>query len=110
MSPPRVLIDCDPGIDDTFALFCALSYSDVAAVTTVSGNVPVEHTTRNAQFVIELAGAQTPVFLGASVPLKVEPGFAAEVHGSAGLGDRATPPSSRQVAGDAVQALSLIHI
>ena len=105
MSPPRVLIDCDPGIDDTFALFCALSYSDVAAVTTVSGNVPVEHTTRNAQFVIELAGAETPVFLGASVPLKVEPGFATEVHGSAGLGDRATPPSSRQVAGDAVQAI-----
>ena len=40
----KVIIDCDPGIDDTLALLYALASPelDVQAITVVFGNVPVE--------------------------------------------------------------------
>ena len=34
-----LLFDCDPGIDDAFALMCAFKYANVATITTVSGIV-----------------------------------------------------------------------
>ena len=44
MNAKKVIIDCDPGIDDTLALMLALSSPelDVLGITVVSGNVPVE--------------------------------------------------------------------
>ena len=47
--PRRVIIDTDPGIDDALALLLALQSPelDVAAITTVSGNVPVKTATLN---------------------------------------------------------------
>ena len=73
---PRILLDCDPGIDDAFAIFCALRFTDLAAVTTVSGNVRFEHTTRNALYVLELAEADVPVHRGAAAPLSLAAMFA----------------------------------
>ena len=102
----RILLDCDPGIDDAFAIFCALRFTDLAAITTVSGNVRVEHTTRNALYVLELAGANVPVHRGAEVPLSVPAMFADEVHGAAGLGDTPTPtPLSTESDVGAVDAI-----
>ena len=40
-----VLIDCDPGIDDALALMVAAKYTAIAGITTVAGNVPIDHTT-----------------------------------------------------------------
>jgi len=103
---PRILLDCDPGIDDAFAIFCALRFTDLAAVTTVSGNVRVEHTTRNALYVLELAEANVPVHRGAAVPLSVPAKFAGHVHGAAGLGDTPTPkPVSEENDTGAVEAI-----
>ena len=95
MERARLLVDCDPGIDDTFAILCALSYGDLAAVTTVSGNVPIENTTRNARWILELAGAHdVPVHPGADSPLEIAPAFAQDIHGASGLGSFVTPESS----------------
>ncbi|NNC79033.1 MAG: ribonucleoside hydrolase [Acidimicrobiales bacterium] len=91
-SGPRVILDCDPGIDDAFAIFCAVRFCNLVAVTSVSGNVPITHTTTNALHVLELAEASVPVFRGAAAPLVVEPFFADRIHGEAGLGAGATPP------------------
>jgi inosine-uridine nucleoside N-ribohydrolase len=103
---PRILLDCDPGIDDAFAIFCATRFTDLAAVTTVSGNVRIEHTTRNALYVLELAGADVPVYRGASVPLAVPAMFADQVHGVAGLGRDETPiPQRSQESIGAVEAI-----
>lgn len=104
---PRILLDCDPGIDDAFAIFCALRFTDLVAVTTVSGNARIEHTTHNAQHVLELADAgHIPVHRGAAVPLRVAAKFADEVHGVAGLGATETPePRSAVSAVDATDAI-----
>ena len=105
-TPPRILLDCDPGIDDAFALLCALRFTELAAITTVSGNVSINNTTRNARYLMDLAGADVPVHRGASTPLLVEGVAADEIHGSSGLGNLATPDSEHPESGlDAVDAI-----
>ncbi|MGI9605938.1 MAG: nucleoside hydrolase [Acidimicrobiales bacterium] len=103
---PRIILDCDPGIDDAFAIMCAIRFTDLVAITTVSGNVPIEHTTRNALHVLELSGADVPVHRGASAPLVLDAAFADGVHGVAGLGDTPTPePIAQPQRTSAVDAL-----
>ena len=53
--PRKVIIDCDPGIDDALALALALfdPRLEVVAVTAVAGNVPADRVTSNAQAIIE---------------------------------------------------------
>ncbi|MBW8381699.1 MAG: nucleoside hydrolase, partial [Youngiibacter sp.] len=43
-----IILDCDPGVDDAFAIMLANSYTgfDIRAITVVSGNVGIEHTSR----------------------------------------------------------------
>ena len=38
----KVVIDCDPGLDDAFALLLCLKHLDVLAVTTVGGNTGID--------------------------------------------------------------------
>ena len=82
---PRILMDCDPGHDDAFALLFAAEACEVVAITTVSGNVDVAHTTRNALIVRDFMGSSTPVHRGADRPLVAEPLHAANIHGESGL-------------------------
>src|SRR5205823_296553 len=91
---PRIILDTDPGIDDALALFLALSspWVKLEAITTVSGNVGVNFTTRNALALLELADrTDIPVARGSSRPLLCEPGHAAFVHGDNGLGGLVLP-------------------
>ncbi|HEY9324813.1 MAG TPA: nucleoside hydrolase [Agromyces sp.] len=89
-----VIIDCDPGHDDVFALWLAAGHPslDLVAVTTVGGNVPLEHTTRNARIALSVAGVtDVPVAAGAAGPL-VRPLQTAEwIHGENGLGGPQLP-------------------
>ncbi len=87
MTRPQILLDCDPGIDDAFALMCAFKYADVAAITTVSGNVGIDKTTRNARYLVGLADLEIPVHRGAASPLEVDRHAADEIHGASGLGN-----------------------
>src|SRR5436305_7212782 len=91
MAPTRLLIDCDPGIDDAIALLLAAASPEVelAAVTAVGGNNGLERTAPNALRILELAGrGAVPVSAGAARPL-VWPleQRATSVHGTDGLGD-----------------------
>jgi len=87
----RVIIDTDPGIDDALALLLALRSSelDVLAITTVSGNVPVDVATKNVFTVLSLfPTSQRPtVAQGSAKPLQKRPVHAESVHGDDGLGD-----------------------
>ncbi|KQM80937.1 nucleoside hydrolase [Agromyces sp. Leaf222] len=92
-----VILDCDPGHDDVFALWLAAGHPSIEllAVTTVGGNVPLEHTSRNARIVLSVAGVVgVPVAAGAPGPL-VRPLVTAEwIHGENGLGGPVLPEPS----------------
>lgn len=89
----RAIIDTDPGIDDAIAILFALAHPqlDVAAITTVAGNIGIETTTRNALRILALAEQAVPVHAGASRPLAREHADASAIHGRDGLGGVAFP-------------------
>jgi purine nucleosidase len=85
----KILLDCDPGIDDALAILLALASPEVEliGVTTVGGNSLVENETRNALAVLELgAGSHVPVAQGSPRGLLKDLTTAADTHGLAGLG------------------------
>lgn len=92
--PRKIVIDCDPGIDDATALILAMQASrfDILGITTVFGNATLEQGTKNALRVVEISGKNIPVYKGAqkplTVPLAPPPDF---VHGKDGLGDTHQP-------------------
>ena len=92
--PRKIVIDCDPGIDDATALILAMQASrfDILGITTVFGNATLEQGTKNALRVVEISGKNIPVYKGAqkplTVPLAAPPDF---VHGKDGLGDSHQP-------------------
>ena len=52
----KVIIDCDPGVDDAQAIMMLLTqkHIQVVAITTVFGNEPVEGTSCNALRVLKM--------------------------------------------------------
>lgn len=98
-APIPVLIDCDPGHDDAFALWFALGSDrlDVRGVTAVGGNVPLHHTEYNARVVLSVAGVtDVPVAAGASGPIVRELETAEWIHGENGLGGPELPEPAFQ--------------
>ncbi len=95
--PRTFLVDTDTASDDAVALIMALRAPDVrvAAITTVAGNVPVQQSTRNALYTVELCGATVPVYMGAEKPLLRTYQNATWFHGRDGLGDQGYPPPRR---------------
>jgi len=92
-----VLIDTDTASDDAVALIMGLRSPlvNVAAITVVAGNVPVEQATRNALYTVELCNSHVPVYPGAAKPLTRELQIAAWFHGADGLGDHGFCPVAR---------------
>jgi len=85
----RILLDCDPGLDDALALLLAHGDPDIelVAVTAVGGNVGIENTTKNALALREYLGFEkVPVAAGAGKPLTRAVKSASHVHGERGLG------------------------
>ena len=62
----KVLLDCDPGIDDAVAIITANYFCDLVGITTVNGNVDIDRTTANALAVTQIAGIDVEVHQGAS--------------------------------------------
>lgn len=91
------LIDTDTASDDAVALIMALRAPDVrvVAITTVAGNVPLEQSTRNALYTVELCGSDVPVYAGAARPLLRTYENATWFHGMDGLGDHNYPAPRR---------------
>jgi purine nucleosidase len=97
----KIIIDTDPGQDDAVAILLALASPEleVIGITCVAGNVELDLTTMNACKVCELAGKpETPVFAGASNPLKRSLVTAKHVHGKTGLDGVDLPTPKMQVA------------
>jgi purine nucleosidase len=109
MRPKRILLDTDPGIDDSLAILLALASPEVQleGLTTVHGNCSLEQGTLNARSVLELAGAaHIPVAPGCQLPLVQPSLLAPETHGDTGLGYAKLPnPVKPAVAQHAVDFL-----
>ncbi len=89
-----LVIDTDPGIDDSLALILAARAADVRLLSVCAsyGNTTLDRATRNARHVLARAGCGTPVFAGADRPIVRPLVTAKETHGAEGLGDHALPP------------------
>lgn len=90
MNKRDIIIDCDPGIDDTLALIYALKHPqlNVIAITIVAGNSPIDLGIKNAFTTLELLNRlDIPVYAGASKPLQREFVSAQDTHGMDGLGE-----------------------
>jgi len=90
MNRRKVIIDCDPGIDDSLALMLALNSPEleVLGITIVSGNVEAEKGYQNALKTLKILGRlDVPVYKGEDKPMvrKLEPAY--ETHGQDGLGE-----------------------
>lgn len=107
MDKKKVIIDCDPGIDDALAIILALKSKEieVIGITTVSGNVESLQGAKNALKVLKLLGRlDIPVYLGESKPVKRELVTAQDTHGEDGLGETFLEEvSSEYIKEDAVQ-------
>src|SRR5215472_940541 len=97
----RVILDCDPGIDDAFAIAFACGHPgiELAGVTTVAGNVGLDRTTANALAVLEFLGhPEVAVAAGSPAPLLRPFSDAREVHGESGLGGAKLPAARGRAA------------
>lgn len=86
--PRKIILDCDPGHDDAFAITLAAGSPavELVAITTVAGNQVIEKTTRNACVMCTLLGlSTTPVVAGCEGPLVRALRTAPEFHGPSGL-------------------------
>ena len=96
----KLVLDCDPGLDDAVAILVAAHYADLIGITTVAGNVGINRTTRNALVVAQLAGLDVPVHRGAAQPLVGAAVDGSRIHGETGLGDAVLPDLTRSEASD----------
>ena len=85
----NIIIDTDPGVDDAMAILMILACPniEVLAVTTVAGNSTIENVSKNAKYILDIAGrSDISIFVGESRPLEKKL-ITANVHGETGLGD-----------------------
>jgi purine nucleosidase len=90
----KILLDCDPGLDDALAILLAHGDPNIelVAVTCVGGNVALANTTRNALQLGEYLGFNNiPIAAGAGEPLVRAAEHASHVHGSEGMGAVSLP-------------------
>lgn len=112
MEKISVILDCDPGVDDTLALMLAhqMEELELKAITTVAGNVEIEHTFRNGRNVMAYVGADVPVYRGAEAPLHKELHTAAHIHGENGMGgiilEDSKAPVEAEMAWDAMYRIA----
>lgn len=104
MSRFRIILDCDPGVDDAIAILLALASPEIelVGITCVTGNKDLPLTARNALRTCAIVGRQdVPVYAGSLRPLmgpyqRKWP----SVHGEDGLCDLDLPGEPGAVQGE----------
>jgi len=92
--PRKLIIDCDPGVDDAVALCLALfdPRLEVVAVTAVEGNVSAAQASVNVQAVIDYLDPPRSPRLGTATPCDTPPAAdMRRLHGENGLGNLDLP-------------------
>ncbi len=83
-----LIIDTDPGVDDSIALLYAIKSErfNIKLLSSAGGNGPIENITANAIHITELFNEEIPVVQGASTPLVRPAKYATKEQGKNGLG------------------------
>jgi purine nucleosidase len=87
--PKHIILDSDPGIDDSLAILLALASPEVVldGISTIHGNATTAQVTTNALSVLGMAKAShIPVYRGCELPLVQPSLLAPETHGEQGIG------------------------
>lgn len=87
----KIIIDCDPGIDDSLALIYAVRSNEfeILGITTVAGNVPADEGAINACKILSFLGVtDIPVYVGEQSEVYID---AKDTHGENGLGNYSVP-------------------
>lgn len=94
----KVILDCDPGHDDAFAMMLAVQNLDVLGITTIGGNCTLENVTRNAIKVLEVIGQadKIGVYPGHSRPMVMPLVTAPQFHGQTGLDGPVLPEPTHE--------------
>jgi inosine-uridine nucleoside N-ribohydrolase len=96
----KIIIDTDPGVDDSMAIFFALCSPELELIglTTIFGNVHTSLATTNALRLLEIAGRpDIPVAKGVDHPLaRPYKGPVPYVHGDDGQANIHLPPPTRK--------------
>lgn len=93
----QILLDADPGIDDTLAILLALASPelDLKGISVVCGNCTVDQGVTNTLGLLGILRSPLPVARGAARPL-IQPLLTApETHGRTGIGYARLPSPSR---------------
>lgn len=95
----KLIIDTDPGVDDTVCLIYALFNEkvDVKLLTTVAGNVNIDKGTRNILHILDLLNLDVPVAKGADKAMERNSENAEFIHQENGLGGYTPKESSRKI-------------
>ncbi len=91
----KVIIDSDAGVDDAACLAYAIfdEKLDIKLITSVSGNVGVETTTRNILHILDKFNVDIPVAKGCAKAMQRNSPYAEFIHSVEGLGGY-TPPKT----------------
>lgn len=83
----NIILDCDPGHDDAFAILLAGNNPafNLLGITVASGNQTLEKTGRNALNLVQYLNIDVPVCLGAVNPIIKEVEVCEAIHGDTGL-------------------------
>lgn len=90
MQKRKVIIDCDPGIDDSLAILLAVNSPEleILGITTCSGNVEAKMGAKNALKTLQICSSlNIPVYKGEDKPLKRALVTAQDTHGEDGIGE-----------------------
>ncbi len=90
----KILLDCDPGIDDSIAIIFALKSSELSiqAITSATGNLPADRTAVNIRKILELTNRKDVVVAqGLMRPLIRDYPLDPFSHGTDGLGNTGLP-------------------
>lgn len=91
----KLIIDTDAGVDDAQAIMMALTHPgvDVAAITTLIGNVHVDWVTQNVAAILHVMAATAPIYRGADRPLLPGAWEPLSLMGADGLGNYQPRPA-----------------
>ncbi len=91
-----IILDTDPGVDDTTAIVMSLASEklDVKGIVAVAGNVERRYTGDNVRNIVQCCGRQdVPIVLGEEKPMTRELVTASHIHGENGMGSLKLPLS-----------------